>query len=112
MPGLSLSNYRRSVAAAAGTDHTHARSAAIDRSTPRLKQMRTGHSPQHAPNRHRYIDSAFLWPPYVTGQDIVFLPCSFFLPFYLSFFFSSPNLSGHRVDVYHTLAHGVALVRV
>ena len=30
----------------------------------------------------------------------------------LSFFFSSPNLSGRRLDVYHTLAHGVALVRI
>jgi len=28
------------------------------------------------------------------------------------FFFSSPNLSGRRFDVYHTLAHGVALVRI
>jgi len=27
------------------------------------------------------------------------LPCGFF---YLLYFFSSPNLSGHRVDVYHT----------
>ena len=27
------------------------------------------------------------------------------------FFYSSPNLSGHRFDVYHTSAHGVALVR-
>jgi len=26
------------------------------------------------------------------------------------FFYSSPNLSGHRLDVYHTLTHGVALV--
>jgi len=31
---------------------------------------------------------------------------------FLSFFFSSPNLSGRRLDVYHTSAHGVALVRV
>ena len=30
----------------------------------------------------------------------------------LSSFFSSPNLSGRRLDVYHTLAHGVALVRI
>ena len=30
----------------------------------------------------------------------------------LFFFFSSPNLSGRRLDVYHTLAHGVALVRI
>ena len=29
-----------------------------------------------------------------------------------SFFFSLPNLSGRRLDVYHTLAHGVALVRI
>jgi len=32
--------------------------------------------------------------------------------FYLSFFFSSPNLSGRRLDVYHTLTHGVALVQI
>jgi len=38
---------------------------------------------------------------------IIFLPCSFFSSFYLSFF-SSPNLSGRRLDVYHTLTHGVA----
>ena len=31
---------------------------------------------------------------------------------YLSVFFSSPNLSGHRLDVYHTFTHGVALVRI
>jgi len=37
----------------------------------------------------------------------------FFLWFLLlssSFFFSSPNLSGRRLDVYHTSTHGVALV--
>jgi len=28
------------------------------------------------------------------------------------FFFSSPNLSGPRLDIYHSLAHGVALVRI
>ena len=32
--------------------------------------------------------------------------------FLLLSFFSSPNLSGRRLDVYHTLAHGVALVRI
>ena len=39
----------------------------------------------------------------------------FMLWFVLSFFFPlffSPNLSGRRLDVYHTLAHGVALVRI
>jgi len=32
--------------------------------------------------------------------------------FLLLLFFSSPNLSGHRSDVYHTSTHGVALVRI
>jgi len=32
--------------------------------------------------------------------------------FYLSFFFSSPNLGGRRLDVYHTSTHDVALVRI
>ena len=35
-----------------------------------------------------------------------------FLSSFFFFFFSSPNLSGRRLDVYHTLAHGVALVRI
>ena len=50
-----------------------------------------------------------LWSPYVTGQTITFSSCFFLL---LLLFFSSPNLSGRRLDVYHTLAHGVALVRI
>ena len=50
-----------------------------------------------------------LWSPYVIGQTIIFLSCDFYLlPFFLFF---SPNLSGRRLDVYHTSAHGVALVR-
>jgi len=51
----------------------------------------------------------FLWPPCVADADIIFLPCCFFRSFY---FFSSPNLSGRRLDVYHTSTHGVALVRI
>ena len=37
-----------------------------------------------------------------------------FILFLSSFFFfiSSPNLSGQRLDVYHTSTHGVALVRI
>jgi len=52
-----------------------------------------------------------LWPPCVADADIVFSSCGFF---YLlsSFFFSSPNLSRRRLDVYHTCTHGVALVRI
>ena len=35
-----------------------------------------------------------------------------FLSSLFFFFYSSPNLSGRRLDVYHTLAHGVALLRI
>jgi len=41
---------------------------------------------------------SFVWPPYVIGQAIIFLPYGFFL---LLLLFSSPNLSGRRLDVYH-----------
>jgi len=41
-----------------------------------------------------------LWPPCVADADIIFLPCGFYL-------FSSPNLSGRRLDLYHTSTHGV-----
>ena len=46
----------------------------------------------------------FLWLPCITDAYIIFLSC-----FYL---FSSPNLSGRRLDVCHTSTHGVALVRI
>jgi len=54
----------------------------------------------------------FLWPPCVADADIIFLPCGFYISIYLSIFFSSPNLSFRRLDVYHTSTHGVALVRI
>jgi len=41
----------------------------------------------------------------------IFLTCGFYLSFFL-FFFSSPNVSGRRLNVYHTSTHGVALVRI
>jgi len=47
--------------------------------------------------------------------DHYILPCDFYLLssiYLLSFFYSSPNLSGRRLDVYHTFTHGVALVRM
>jgi len=53
-----------------------------------------------------------LWSPYVIGQTIIFLPCDFYLSSFFFSFFSSPNLSGRRLDVYHTFTHGVALVRI
>ena len=49
------------------------------------------------------------WSPYGIGQTIIFLPCGFF---FLSSFFSSPNLSRRRLDVCHTCTYGVALVRI
>ena len=40
-------------------------------------------------------------------RTLYFRPVSFFF-----LLFSSPNLSGRRLDVYHTSTHGVALVRI
>jgi len=48
----------------------------------------------------------FLWSPYILGGPLYFCR-GFFLSF---FFFSSPNVSGRRLDIYHTSSHGVALV--
>jgi len=47
---------------------------------------------------------AALW----NRQAIIFSCCGFYLS--SSIFFSSPNLSGPRLDVYHTSTNGVALV--
>ena len=48
-----------------------------------------------------------MWTLYFAAVVSIFL-CFFF------FSFSSPNLSGHRLDVYHrpTSTHGVALVQI
>ena len=54
---------------------------------------------------HYMLVFCCLWPPCIADADIIFLPCGFFL----SFFYSSPNLSSRRLDVYHTLTHDVAL---
>jgi len=53
-----------------------------------------------------------LWPSYVIGQAVIFLPCGFFFCLSIFFFFSSPNLSRRRLDVYYTSTHGVALVQI
>ena len=52
----------------------------------------------------------FSWPPCVTDADIIFSSCGFF--YLSSSSFSSPNLSGQRLDVYHISTHGVALVQI
>jgi len=43
--------------------------------------------------------TVWLWLPCVANADIIFSSCFFF-------FFSSPNLNGCRLDVYHTSTHG------
>ena len=53
-----------------------------------------------------------LWPPYVIGGHYIFALWFLSSIFFFLSFFSSPNLTGRRLDVYHTLAHGVALVRI
>jgi len=54
-------------------------------------------------NQWRMANVRFLlWPPCVADADIIFLSCDFYL---LSIFFSSPNLSGRRLDVYTILRH-------
>jgi len=53
---------------------------------------------------HIYKVFIFLWSPCVADADIIYLPCDF----YISIFFSSPNLSGCRLDVYRTSTHDVA----
>jgi len=50
-----------------------------------------------------------LWSPYGIGRPYIFSCCGLF---FLLSFFSSPNLSRHRLDVCHTSTHGVALVRI
>ena len=49
--------------------------------------------------------------PIVIGQAIIFSCCDLFFLLLFSLF-SSPNLSRRRLDVSHTSAHGVALVRI
>jgi len=48
--------------------------------------------------------------PYLIGQAIIFFALWFLLCIF--FFFSWPNLSGRRLDIYHASTHGVALVRI
>jgi len=52
-----------------------------------------------------FMHEHFLWPPCIADAGIYFCPVSFFV-------FFSTNLSGRRLDVYHTSTHGLALVRI
>ena len=72
---------------------------------------------RHLSSGHQPNCSVEQRAPPVVGRATITLGIgphsSFFLLLLLLLsFFSSPNLSGRRLDVYHTLAHGVALVRI
>ena len=63
---------------------------------------------QHLYSIHIQPNNSFIMAALRNMGAIIFLSCNFYL---LSiFFFSSPNLCGRRLDVYHTSTHGVALV--
>ena len=55
----------------------------------------------------RIKDSFWFFMVAVCNRETIYIFILFLL---LSSFFSSPNLSSRRLDVYHTLAHGVVLV--
>ena len=52
------------------------------------------------------VDDFFMVALWNRADHIYFHAVSFF------FFISSPNLSGRRLDAYHTSTHGVTLVRI
>jgi len=54
------------------------------------------------------FEHQFLFMATLRSRCRYYIFALWFLSFFLSFF-SSPNLSGRRLDVYHTSTHGVAL---
>jgi len=67
-----------------------------------VRHSSSGHEPNFAAlSTGRHIYSAGRPSRWALAHILVLL---------LSSFFSSPNLSSRRLDVYHTLAHGVVLV--
>ena len=84
--------------------------ASLDQNPPGRQASRISRTDRETAKKYEVgLRCCLLWSPYVVGQTIIFSSCSFFLSI---FFFSSPNLSGRRLDVYHTSTHGVALVRI
>ena len=59
-----------------------------------------------------WLEILFVMAALCNRAAIIFLPFGFYLSSSPFFLFSSPNPSGRRLDVYHTSAHGVALVRI
>jgi len=56
------------------------------------------------------LDYQIIMPTLGNRAAIIILSCGVFL--LSSFFFSSPNFNGRRLDVYHTSTHGVAVVQI
>jgi len=88
-----------------------------------VQELLSGLTDRHTPNRQFYLDHLIVG---INRNNFIFFAeiitaalrsrCGhyiFILWFLLAFFFfiSLPNLSGRRLDVYHTSTHGVALVR-
>ena len=60
---------------------------------------------------HMIVPSVYIFMVALCNRADHYIFILFLLLLLLSFFFfSSPNLSSPRLDVYHTLAHGVVLV--
>ena len=59
-----------------------------------------------------YLDITIVFMVAVCNRADHYIFTLLFLSSSSSIFFSSTNLSGRRLDVYHTLTHGVALVRI
>ena len=62
-----------------------------------------------AADKASFAENEFFMVALCNRADHYIKACDFYLSF---FFLSSPNLSGRRLDVYHTSTHGVALVRI
>jgi len=57
-----------------------------------------------------FYTTSIIMAAHSNGQAITFYRCGFYLFFFL--LFSSPNLSGRRLDVYHTSTHDVVVALV
>ena len=89
---------------------------------PHLKLMH--HPPQTFSFLHGLLSGMFLLSKYILFLVLFVIMATLFnraghyvfalwfllLSFFFLLLFSSPNLSGCKVDVYHTSTHGVALV--
>jgi len=119
---MRTAGVRRPPAPAASTPHRHSGLQSVTDAVARcLKQLRRVQRPTND-NRASILSASLpltvavhavlLWPPIVMGRSLYFTPVIsiFFLFFFL--LFSLPNLSGRRLDVYHTSTHAVALVRI